>query len=138
MKKRLFIILVALAIIALLLWLTLRLLWHFSVNIIPPIPAAVPGTIRVACVGDSTTYGMLLWRREKSNYPAKLGTLLGGDYSVRNFAANSTTVLTTGDHPYVSHKVFQLGCDFEPDVVLIMLGTNDAKPENWTGGEAFR
>lgn len=27
--------------------------------------------------------------------------------------------------------------DFKPDVVLIKLGTNDAKPQNWEGKESF-
>lgn len=137
MKKVWITLIAVLAALALLAWLAVRLLWHFSVNIIAPIPAALPGTVRVACVGDSSTYGMLLWNREQSNYPARLQNRLGAGYSVRNYAANSTTVLATGDHPYTDHRVFQLGTEFNPDIVFIMLGTNDAKPENWTSVEAF-
>lgn len=127
-----------LAAAALALWVTIRLLQQFSVNIIAPISPARAGTVRVACVGDSNTYGMMLWDRQANCYPAQLQKMLGDGYSVRDFGANSTTVLSTGDHPYRAHKVFELSTGFDADVAFIMLGSNDAKPEIWASAEAFR
>ena len=42
------------------------------------------------------------------------------------------------DRPYTSHKRYKKSLDFKPDVVLIMLGTNDTKPYNWISTEAFQ
>lgn len=125
-------------VLACVIWITIAILRNCSVHFTAPILPAPKGTIRVACVGDSTTYGIFLWNRRFNCYPAKLQTLLGKSYAVRNFAANSSTALATGDHPYRAHKVFQLCANFFPAIVIIMLGTNDAKPENWTTPQAFR
>ncbi|NLW78445.1 MAG: hypothetical protein GXY32_03405 [Ruminococcaceae bacterium] len=138
MKKVLLVLFTIIAAAALALWVTIKLLQQFSVNVIAPIPPAQAGTVRIACIGDSNTYGMMLWHRAANCYPAQLQKMLGDAYSARNYGANSTTVLSTGDHPYVDHKVFALSTDFAADTALIMLGSNDAKPEIWTSAEAFR
>lgn len=89
--------------------------------------------IKVACVGNSITYG---WELPES-YPVMLGKMLGGNYEVRNFGENSRTVLNKGDYPYMKSKVFFRALEFLPDIVIIKLGTNDSKPENWQYGEDF-
>lgn len=78
------------------------------------------GTIRVACVGDSLT--------QSTMYPLDLATLLGGGYSVRNFGAGSTTVLRISETPYMNTSLYQNALAYEPNIVIIMLGTNDAQP----------
>jgi len=75
--------------------------------------------IRVACVGDSIT--------EKSGYPEKLAQMLGNDYSVGNFGVSSTTVTLESDKPYMASSRFQAAMRFHPKIVVIMLGTNDAR-----------
>ncbi|MCW3996814.1 MAG: GDSL-type esterase/lipase family protein [Candidatus Bathyarchaeota archaeon] len=101
-------------------------------------------TIRIACVGDSLT--------QSSGYPYELWTLLGrsgpyvmGNYSigpygdnstlsdskhfaVGNFGAGSTTVLLNTETPYMNTSMFQNALEFQPNIVVIMLGTNDAQP----------
>ena len=86
---------------------------------------------KIACVGDSITFGAGVAAREKLNYPAQLGYLLGDDFEVKNFGVSARTMLNKGDHPYTKEKAYTDSISFEPDVVIIKLGTNDSKPKNW-------
>ena len=93
--------------------------------------AAHTGTIRVACVGDSITYGAGIKDRKQQSYPAQLGRMLGQKWDVRNFGVSGATLLKKGDKPYWKQKAFQQALACEPHVVIIKLGTNDTKPQNW-------
>jgi lysophospholipase L1-like esterase len=86
--------------------------------------------VRVACVGDSITYGFGIEKRMQQSYPAQLQTLLGERWVVGNFGKNGATVLKKGHAPYWQAKQYQAALNFKPDVVIIKLGTNDARPEN--------
>ena len=86
---------------------------------------------RVACVGDSITFGARIQDREKQSYPAQLGKLLGDKYDVRNFGVNGHTLLKKGNAPYWNHAAYKKSQAFEPNIVIIKLGTNDSKPMNW-------
>lgn len=97
-----------------------------------------PSQTRIACVGDSITYGATIRDKSHDSYPAQLGTMLGRKYSVKNFGASGYTLQESCDRPYTSHKRYKKSLDFIPDVVLIMLGTNDTKPYNWISTEAFQ
>ena len=97
-----------------------------------------PSPTRIACVGDSITYGATIRDKSHDSYPAQLGTMLGRKYSVKNFGASGYTLQESCDRPYTSHKRYKKSLDFKPDVVLIMLGTNDTKPYNWISTEAFQ
>lgn len=97
-----------------------------------------PSQTRIACVGDSITYGATIRDKSHDSYPAQLGTILGRKYSVKNFGASGYTLQESCDRPYTSHKRYKKSLDFKPDVVLIMLGTNDTKPYNWISTEAFQ
>jgi lysophospholipase L1-like esterase len=89
------------------------------------------GKIRVACVGDSITFGACVADRGNNCYPAVLGKLLGDRYEVRNFGVSGSTLLKKGDKPYWKEKAFTQATDFNPSIVVIKLGTNDTKPQNW-------
>lgn len=93
--------------------------------------------IRVACVGDSITYGAKIEDKFLNSYPAQLQQLLGGKYLVENFGASGYTLQKNANFPYWNHPNFQKSSDFQPDIVFLMLGTNDTKPYNWTGTENF-
>ena len=83
--------------------------------------ASSSSAIRVACVGDSLT--------QSTEYPYDLWMLLGNEsYFLRNFGAGSTTVSLSSETPYMNTSVFQSALDFQPNIVIIMLGTNDAQP----------
>src|ERR1043166_2244805 len=87
---------------------------------------------RVACIGDSITYGSGLEGRESNSYPSVLQHLLGEKFEVKNFGASGATLLKKGDKPYWKEKVFKNATDFKPNIVIIKLGTNDSKPQNRT------
>ncbi len=93
--------------------------------------------VRVACVGDSITFGAGVEQREKNNYPKVLGELLGDKYEVRNFGRSDATLLKLGDLPYWKTPEFKNATEFAPDIVVIKLGTNDSKPQNWAHKEDF-
>lgn len=93
--------------------------------------------IRVACVGDSITYGAGIEDRQNNHYPVQLGRLLGNRWEVRNFGVSGATLLRSGDLPYWKQAAFEQALAFDPDVVIIKLGTNDTKPQNWRYGDQF-
>ena len=86
---------------------------------------------KVACIGDSITWGFTLLRRRKQSYPVLMGEMLGPDYEVRNFGCNDAAARFDADTPYVRRKVYRDSLAWEPDIVLLMLGTNDTKSQNW-------
>jgi lysophospholipase L1-like esterase len=93
--------------------------------------------VRVACVGNSITYGSGIANRERMSYPAQLQGWLGKDYEVRNFGVSGATLLMNGDLPYRNCPEFNQSLEWEPDIVIIKLGTNDSKPFNWKYGDEF-
>lgn len=93
--------------------------------------------IKVACLGDSITYGSGLADRATQSYPAVLGRLLGDDYEVRNYGVSGATMLRHGNLPYWNTSAFPDSSEWNPDLVVIMLGTNDSKPQNWRFGDEF-
>lgn len=95
------------------------------------------GQIKVACIGDSITYGHGISDWEKNNYPAVLGQILGEKYHVANFGSSGTCVNPDGDQPYTGRATYQDSLDYNADILVFMLGTNDSKPENWTDAATF-
>jgi acyl-CoA thioesterase-1 len=94
--------------------------------------AALLSPVRVACVGDSITRGLSYSSNPDTNsYPALLQQSLGLRYTVQNFGVGGSTLLKKGDKPYWNQPEFTASTDFAPQIVIIMLGTNDAKPKNW-------
>jgi acyl-CoA thioesterase-1 len=83
--------------------------------------------VKLACVGDSITSGM----GASKPYPMQLQTLLGKAWEVKNFGVSGTTLLNGGDNPYQKTTAFADAKAYLPQVVVIMLGTNDTKPQNW-------
>ena len=86
------------------------------------------GVVRLACVGDSITAGVGAGGK---SYPKQLGQLLGENWKVGNFGNSGSTLLNKGNKPYQKQRSFKAALEFEPHVVVIMLGTNDTKPNNW-------
>ena len=93
---------------------------------------------RVACVGDSITFGHGIKDREHDAYPGVLSTMLGQKYDVRNFGVSGTTTMMGTDMPYMNEQAYKDALDFNPQIVTIKLGTNDSKPFNWKESEHFK
>jgi len=100
-------------------------------------PETYRETIRVACVGDSITFGAGIKDRRWYNYPRQLGRMLGDKWNVRNFGVSGATLLKKGDKPYWNEQAFQEALAFNPHAVVIKLGTNDTKPQNWEHKDEF-
>ena len=96
------------------------------------------GQTRVACVGDSITYGALIRNWYRWNYPHQLQLILGSKYCVHNYGMSDRTGMETGNHPYVKEYRFKRSLRFCPDHVLLMFRTNDSKEINWRGAEEFK
>ena len=96
------------------------------------------GQIKVACVGDSITYGHGVANWQKNNYPTVLQNLLGNGYNVQNFGVSGTTAQSTGDQPYIETDIYKQSIEYNADILIFMLGSNDSKPENWTDAETFK
>ncbi|MDE5601442.1 MAG: hypothetical protein K2J16_02985 [Clostridia bacterium] len=102
-----------------------------------PLNKEKDGQIRVACVGDSVTYGYGISNWTKNNYPAQLGKLLGDKYCVNNYGFSGRTAGELGNKPYTEEKLYKQSLDFKPNIVIIMLGSNDTKAANWHGKESY-
>lgn len=96
------------------------------------------GQIRVACVGDSITYGHGVSDWANNNYPAVLQNLLGDGYCVHNYGVSGFAVQESSDRPYTCTEHYGMSLDFDADYVVFMMGSNDSKPENWKGADAYR
>jgi len=93
--------------------------------------------LRVACIGDSITEGTGLSNPSQDSYPVQLSSMLGTGWEVGNFGKKSATVLKSGTTPYWNTSKYVPSHDYNPDIVIIMLGTNDAKPINWASKSQF-
>lgn len=93
-------------------------------------------TTLVACVGDSITAG---YRASSGahTYPSVLGKLLGDRFQVTNLGEGGATMQSKADSPYLLRPGFRALSSAKWDVIILMLGTNDAKdaqsrgPPNW-------
>ncbi len=87
---------------------------------------------KIACVGDSLTYGWgLMGAFRKYAYPAVLQGKLGDNYQVMNFGICDRTLRDGADRPYRKEKIYAGSLASDPETVIILLGTNDAKPDNF-------
>ena len=93
--------------------------------------------VRVACIGNSITDGFGIDMATQQGYPARLQRLLGNGYHVKNFGVSGRTMLNKGDLPYQNELAWRDALAFRPDIVIIKLGTNDSKPENWQYNKGF-
>lgn len=97
--------------------------------------SAYNGVIKLACVGDSITQGV--GAEKGKSWPDQIQKLLGEKWQVRNFGVSGSTLMNAGDKPYQKEGAFKKAIEFTPDVVVIILGTNDTKPQNWKHKDTF-
>lgn len=90
--------------------------------------------IKIAAVGDSITDEYI----PGANYPRILDDLLGEGYAVMNYGKSNYAAQASSDFPYTSTDAYEESLALKPDIVIIMLGTNDTKANNWNGKEIFK
>lgn len=86
-------------------------------------------TIRVGCIGDSIT--------KPIGYPSELQSMLGDRYRVESFGTDGATVLFDTYTPYIYQTSFLRAKVFLPEIVVVMLGTNDARTDNFKTVDNF-
>lgn len=70
---------------------------------------------RIACVGDSLTYGYgVMGAFRKYSYPAVLQELLGQEYQVMNFGFCDRTLQDGADRPYREEKLYSSSLQSAP------------------------
>lgn len=95
--------------------------------------------VRVACIGNSITDGYGIGMSPVNGYPAVLQKKLGDGYQVKNFGVSARTMMNKGDLPYMNELAWRDAQAFNPNIVVIKLGTNDSKTHNWVhGADEFR
>ena len=96
-----------------------------------PLLATAQERIKVACIGNSVTYGMTHKNPAETSYPTQLQQMLGEGYEVRNFGHSGATLLSKGHRPYINLPEYTAALEFAPDIAIIHLGLNDTDPRNW-------
>lgn len=99
--------------------------------IIACIGAVAQEKIKIACIGNSVTYGYGHADPATTSYPSQLNKLLGDGYEVGNFGKSGATLLNKGHRPYTQQKEYKDALSFAPDIAIIHLGLNDTDPRNW-------
>lgn len=91
--------------------------------------------VHIAFMGNSITIGSGLPNALEECYPAQIQKMLteiyGDTCEVQNFAVSGRTLLKHGDFPLWDEPQFNQSWNYAPEIVFIMLGTNDTKPYNW-------
>lgn len=105
------------------------------------------GKIRIACVGDSLTQGVGAtgWASGDYTYayPEQLAEILGDSCTVANFGVGGSYAYyydgRTKSKWYPNTERYTLSTEFDADIVLLMMGTNDASVVgNEEKSEAFK
>lgn len=86
---------------------------------------------KIACIGNSVTYGATLSDPVTESYPALLQKRMGNFFDVKNFGHSGATLLKKGHNPYYKTKEFAEAIHFKADIAIIHLGLNDTDPRNW-------
>lgn len=102
------------------------------------ISGGVREKVKVACIGDSLTAGHT-WSNEA--YPVYLQQYLGEErFTINNYGINGVSITGYGgswdnpDQRYILKQEFTNSKNWEPDVIVMCLGTNDGT--NWASAEA--
>ena len=78
--------------------------------------------VKVACVGNSITYGYTLPNPATDSYPSQLQQLLGETYEVGNFGKSGATLLNKGHRPYMQQEEFKKAIEAGRSAYLSGLG----------------
>ncbi|NDW10712.1 GDSL-type esterase/lipase family protein [Dysgonomonas sp. 520] len=87
--------------------------------------------IKVGCVGDSNTYGAEASDRSKYAWPIQIRSMLGDKYETRNFGVNSALMMNHLNDAWKNKTAYSDNKSYDPDIIVIALGTNDSKDNYW-------
>lgn len=95
------------------------------------LPQTKADAVKIACIGNSITHGHGIDMKSLFGYPAQLQKILGDTYNVHNYGYSARTLMNHADLPYMKEDNWQKAKQFNPNIVVVKLGTNDTKPHNW-------
>jgi len=75
--------------------------------------------------------------RKTDSYPTQLGNLLGSKYAVCNYGCSGTSLSRQGKFPYYGDYGYNAAINGLPNIVILMLGTNDTQDESWINQDFF-
>ena len=92
----------------------------------------IPGRRRIACIGDSITFGAgVALTRKRDAWPYLLNARLGDSWQVLNYGISGATASSAGDLPYRKNDFLETALKTRAEKYILMLGSNDSKPYNW-------
>lgn len=109
------------------------LLWIGMLAAFLPVEGAA--AVKLACLGDSITAGMGV--RKEDCWVSRIARALDKKAEVGNFGVSARCLLFKGDRPITREKAYRDALAFKPDVLLIGMGTNDSKKQNWIHKDDF-
>lgn len=137
-KKVLIAVLIVVLVLALIVGGGFGYLYSNGMSGVSNTTEANEGQIKIACVGDSVTYGHGITGWPKNSYPSVLQDLLGEKYHVNNYGVSSFAVQESADRSYRTLEHYRESLAYDADYVVFMMGSNDSKPENWKSAEAYK
>lgn len=138
LKKFLRVLLIVVLVLALIVGGGFAYLYFNGMSGIASTSEAADTQIKIACVGDSITYGHGTTGWPANTYPAVLQNLLGDGYHVNNYGVSSFAVQVNADRSYRTLTHYQESLAYDADFVVFMMGSNDSKPENWVDAATFK
>lgn len=115
--------------------------WLAPIAIVAAGQGELSAQVRVACLGDSITFGARIKDRQHSSYPGWLNDFLGDKFEVRNFGVGGATLLREADRPYHKTKACEEALAWQPHIAFVILGTNDTceneRRHNWRHAKLF-
>ena len=101
----------------------------FILSLINNIQVVDNQKIRVTCVGDSITDGVGASNNDHT-YPSQLQRILGDGFEVLNKGVSGTTVTRSDQRSYANTDRYREGLQSNPNIVIILLGTNDISTQD--------
>jgi lysophospholipase L1-like esterase len=93
--------------------------------------------VKIFANGDSITFGAGSSDGTVKSYGPVLASLLGANYTVQRDGVSGATLLKKGQPSYFNTQGVTNTIQANPDIITILLGTNDSKPSNWVYRDEF-
>lgn len=98
------------------------------------------GIFNIACVGDSITYGAGATGvdgefDQSLSYVGLLKKALGKNFNVKDFGLGMRTIMKDKTYSFWKDMEFEESFNYPYDIVIIMMGSNDANYMNWVGDD---
>lgn len=104
---------------------------------VPPTKFPAVGRLKVACVGDSITFGLGI-PQEENKYPEQLQKILGDKFEVGRFGNSAKTAARVKDGVWFGlQKEHRQALDFKADLYISNLGINDTNRGTWDTEKVF-